>query len=414
MNALATFGLAWQAVKDNRLRSTLTTLGVIIGIASVILLVTLGTSLQADLVGEVGGDDARLITVTASPEGPGAGAPFGMGTQAVFTVRDLGEIGRLDGVHAVIPRGVVAISSVRHGEHNVAHGELVATAAAAFDFEPVGQGRPFREGTAEAVLNPAAARLFAEEVRLDDVLTVRRASGEDVALTVVGLTEETDEGFGGGFPQRAVIYVPSDPFYGTTVRSPAGGEVTLVYPQVTVVAARVEEVDDVQNATRTYLEERSDARELMPVAHGFRLQTERQLIAQLQGVLGSLTGFVTAIAFISLVVGSIGIANIMLVSVTERTREIGIMRAIGGQRGTILGLFLTEAMILGAIGAVLGTAIGIAGGFAATSILDFPLSLPYAWIGFAILMGITVGLVAGLYPAYRAARLDPIEALRHE
>ena len=101
MNALHTLDLAWQAVRDNRLRSTLTTIGVIIGIASVILLVTLGSSLQADLVAEVGGDDARLITVTAAQAGPGAGAPFAMATQAVFTEYDLAEIGRLDGVGAV-------------------------------------------------------------------------------------------------------------------------------------------------------------------------------------------------------------------------------------------------------------------------------------------------------------------------
>jgi putative ABC transport system permease protein len=123
---------------------------------------------------------------------------------------------------------------------------------------------------------------------------------------------------------------------------------------------------------------------------------------------------VTGIAVISLVVGAIGIANIMLVSVTERTREIGIMKAVGFQNRDVLQLFLVEAVILGLVGAVVGVVVGVLAGWAATEILDLPLTVPLKWAGVAVVVGVLVGVVAGLYPAWNGARIDPIEALRYE
>src|SRR5690606_18709428 len=113
-------------------------------------------------------------------------------------------------------------------------------------------------------------------------------------------------------------------------------------------------------------------------------------------------------------VGSIGIANIMLVSVTERTREIGIMKAIGGQNRTILSLFLIEAVIHGTIGALIGTVVGLAGGWVGSAALDLSPTLPIGWLVAAVVIGVLVGVVAGIFPAQRAARLDPIQALRYE
>ena len=128
----------------------------------------------------------------------------------------------------------------------------------------------------------------------------------------------------------------------------------------------------------------------------------------------SLTTFITSIAVISLVVGAIGIANIMLVSVTERTREIGIMKAVGAQNRDVLPVFLTQAVLLGIIGSVFGVALGALAGYAATRYVGLPLVFAYEAVPVAIGVGLLVGVVTGLYPAWNAARVDPIDALRYE
>ena len=117
---------------------------------------------------------------------------------------------------------------------------------------------------------------------------------------------------------------------------------------------------------------------------------------------------------IALIVGAIGIANIMLVSVTERTREIGIMKAVGARNRDVMGLFLAEATVLGGAGAVVGLPLGLAVAYGATAYAEVSFTPAYAWLAIAVGVGLGVGVVAGLYPAWRAARVDPIDALRYE
>ncbi len=414
MNLLESVRMSWRAIRDHPLRSVLTTLGIVIGIAAVITFVTLGTSLQAAIIGDVAGGTSPEMTATAGPPSQdGPGGPDSDSAVPVFTERDLGEMRNLSNVQRVVPRGTVQTAALARGDQRVAWQRVTATTPAGIEDREYASGRPFRQGAPEVVVNDPAARLFSPNLSVGDTLVVELGRNRSVEATVVGVVNATASGFGPPGADTEVI-VPTDPFYDTTVESPATGTTQRAYPEVTVLATDFDAVDGVEADVEDYLEADSDARLLKPGSYEFSVQTNEQLVEQIRGILDTLTGFITGIAVLSLLVGSIGIANIMLVSVTERTREIGIMKAVGAQNRDVLQLFLVESVILGVIGAVVGTGLGVAGGYAAAEFIGFPVVYPFEWFAIAVGVGIVVGVLAGLYPAWNAARVDPIEALRRE
>ena len=416
MNVAESVRMAWRSIRGHRLRSTLTTLGVVIGVGAVITFVTLGASLQGAIIGEVAADQSPTMMVTTQAAGDDGGPGFG-GGQAVFTEHDIQRLRAIDGVETVIPLGSVSLSGVSAGNGSVPFPSMTATTPAYF--EQAGQGNfsaggPFSLGEREVVLNEEAATLFEPNVSVGDSVTIAYAGGETVNATVVGILE-SESGIGGfGAGSQPQVYGPTDPFYQSRLESPSTGERQRVYPLLTVVAEDYESVDEVERRVTAYLESDSDASRLLPSSYEVAVRTNEELVQQIQDILNTFTGFITGIAVISLVVGAIGIANIMLVSVTERTREIGIMKAVGFQNRDVLQLFLVEAVILGLLGSVVGIVVGALGGYAATEVLDLPLTLPLEWAGVAVVVGVLVGIVAGLYPAWNGARIDPIEALRYE
>lgn len=413
MNPFESFRMSVRAIRGHRLRSVLTTLGVAIGVAAVITFVTLGASLQADVIGEVSGGQSPSMTVSAAPAQDQPGPP-GDG-QAVFTEHDVDRLRGVEDVDAVVPRGSVPISGLAAGGRTLGYNQLTATTPAHFeyvaraDFE---SGGPFRQGVREVVVNEPAARLFPGNVSVGDTVTVVRQNGSRVDATVAGVLSGSDGPFGNTpLPQ---VFVPTDPFYDNSLAAPSSDDPQRVYPSLTVVATSFETIETVQGDVRGYLNGESDARALKPDSYEFRVQTVEDLVDQIRGLLDTFTAFVTGVAVISLVVGSIGIANIMLVSVTERTREIGIMKAVGAQNTDVLQLFLVEAVVLGVLGSLAGIVLGVLGAFAATEYVGLPMTFPVEWAGIAVAVGILVGVAAGLYPAWSAAKTDPIDALRYE
>lgn len=406
--------IAARSIRAHRLRSGLTVLGMVIGIASVIVFATFGASVQAEVVGSVGSTNANNVFVV--PAETDEGGPGGLGAtgRPLFTQVDVDRLRGIDGVRAVIPQGIVPLSSAAVDNQTVSQRGAIATVPAAFDEASLVAGRGFEPGSQEVVLNQAAARSFAANVTVGDRMRLTLASGETRNVTVVGIVSGTrgdfTSSFGGDDPR---LYLPADPFYTTTVRSPSLDADVAAYPQVTVVADP-RRVSEVKRSVDDYMQTESDAARLLPEGIEIRVQTGGDIVAEIEELIGQITRFVTGIAVISLVVAAIGIANITLVSVTERTKEIGIMKAVGATNRDTMQLFLTESVLLGTTGAVLGVPVGLAVAWGATRFADVAFTPAVDWMIFAVVVGVGVGIVAGLYPAWRAARVDPIDALRYE
>jgi len=413
MDPSETFRIASRSIRANRLRSALTVLGIVIGIASVIAFATFGASVQAEVIGGIGDTNANNVFVVPAEEGEGGPGELGATGAPVFTQEDVRELDEIEGVRAVIPQGIVLLAAVSYDNRTVGQNGAIATVPSTFGDAYLVRGRAFRSGAEEVVLNRAAAASLAGNDTLNTTIRLTLAGGERRNATVVGIVSGTRGGFsaiGDGTPQ---FYLPVDPFYRTTQTSPSLGADVRAYPQVTVVADPAR-VSDVKSAVERYMTGESDARRLLADDQEIRVRTSGDIVDEIEELIGQITRFVTGIAVISLVVGAIGIANITLVSVAERTKEIGIMKAVGARNRDILQLFLTEAVILGVLGAVVGVPLGLGVGRAATAYAEVQFALATDWLLFAVAMGIVVGVAAGLYPAWRASNVDPIDALRYE
>jgi len=459
MNLLESLRISWRSIRGHKLRSTLTTLGVIIGIAAVITFVTLGTGLQDEIVGDISPDDQQNVYVwAASPENAGQG-PLA-GAQPVFTQRDADEVANLTGVDDAYVYTRIPGQSVTYAGDTVPRdGGFIGTGPGYFDTEDFAEGERFERGETQAVINPAMAGLFDGNVSVGDTLTLGIYQGVQIDVTVTGILEDSESMSAfEGFAPSPRLYVPADLTENTDTQTELpdlseeelsnlseeelsellsdrtasnqsnltgalGGLLGQSSPGESsrhialVVEAPSKSEADIERAkteTEAYLNSTESDASDRSEGLTFQLKTSAELISQLEDVLNLLQDFIVGIAGISLLVGSIGIANIMLVSVTERTREIGIMKAVGAQRRDILELFIVEAVILGVLGAILGTALGLLAGYAVAGYIGIPWVFPVGWTALAIAVGIAVGVLAGLYPAWSAARTDPIDALRYE
>ena len=413
MNLTENIRLAFGSLMANKLRAILTMLGIIIGVAAVITLVSVGEGVQAVVVSEFEGLGNNLLFVTPGRPEAGGFAPSRSRAELTnddylaladpFNVPDLARVAPVYDRPALITRGSNEIQVTVTG--------TTPDYTGVRDFYPV-LGDFFTEqdvtsAARVAVLGQTAYDNLFPDGDLPIGQTIRI---NNVNFRVIGLMEEKG---GSGFnDQDNTILVPLNTAQRRLfpARRPDGKfRIDQIYAQVIS-----EERQDAAIAEMEFTLRQTRGVEFRD-EDDFTILSQSEVIGALGQITGVLTTFLGVIAGISLLVGGIGIMNIMLVSVTERTREIGLRKAVGARRANILWQFLTEAVILAGIGGLIGLALGAAGTWV-ISLFSDTLNATVAWnsVVLAILFSAAVGLFFGIYPATRAAALNPIDALRYE
>ncbi len=427
--------LSWTNILSHKLRSLLATLGVMIGIGAVIAIITMLTGFQSSLLGVITQDLLRADTISITLEGS-----FGFfGGDRVFTERDLERLRALEGVKSADVGGQLRGGALYAGDKRILDASVVATTSP--DLISLGVGRVI-QGPGEIVLGPGIAEKVMEQLGLIEPLTeaqednpmfereldYERVLGERVrlrylnrerqvaedALTVVGVVKESQ--FLSGTDSYVNISYHSD-------TETLDGEDFLVFSGIFVRAEEIDQIEAVRERVQGYLEsEDSDVRRLVGEQLELDVQTAKELIDEINANFAGVAGFLGGIGGVALFVGMIGVMNIMLISVKERTREIGIMKATGATNGSVLKLFLTESTLICTLGAVLGIVLGLLGSRLLSTALiavsqgleEVPFVFTPVWYAVAVVTGILVGVISGVYPAWSAAKTDPIQALRYE
>jgi putative ABC transport system permease protein len=401
-----------SAVRSNRLRSSLTVLGIMIGIAAVVLTVGLGQGAQNQVKSQINSLGTNLLTVSPGSSTSSSGFRQGFGSASTLTETDANALAS----NTVAP-DVKAVAPVKSGTEGLTDAinantwttAVNGTTAAWEDVRnrSVTQGRfidnqDVIDHTAVAVLGPdTASELFSGVDPVGQVIDVN-----GVPLTVIGVLNSVgDASATTGSNQDDQVIVPlttaTERIFGSTslssilVEANSGSSLSAAYQEADTELLALHDIASPSNAD-------------------FTISSEASLVSTSTSVDRTLTILLSGIAAISLLVGGIGVMNIMLVSVTERVREIGLRKALGAKPALIRRQFLLEACVLGLSGGALGIGLAIIGTNLLPQAIGYPIALSGPATAGALAVAVAIGLVFGVYPASRAARLAPIDALRSE
>jgi putative ABC transport system permease protein len=400
-----------ETLWSNKLRTGLTMLGVIIGISSVIAITSVGQGVQKSTELQIQALGTNVMVVQAGAARSG-GISLGVGSASTLTWEDAQAIAKqvpaAKSVTAFLQRGSIQV--VRGGTN-------IATTLLGTDLNYPAlksilpqTGLFFSQGDLDAA-RPVA--FLGSTVRDELFKTGESVLGTDLRIqgkryTVVGVAES--KGSAGGQDLDDVIYIPL-----TNMSAQIVGNNALTGVAINgfwLEAINGDQLNSAQFQVTNILRLRH---RLQPsVVDDFRITNLVDVISTFSSVMGSLTLLVGAIAGISLIVGGIGIANIMLVSVMERTREIGIRKAVGATSSSILSQFLTEAIVISIVGGAIGVGLGIGFAYTAATVFKFPFIVPLWSVGAGFGLSLAVGVLAGGIPARNAAKLDPITALHNQ
>ncbi|NCF65048.1 MAG: FtsX-like permease family protein [Chloroflexi bacterium] len=406
MDITESFTTALDAILANRMRSILTMLGVIIGVASVIALMAIGNGFSEDITNQITSIGTNLINVSTDVEGSGGYQALSFNDVEALSdplnVPSVSDItAKIDGNVAVVFGGESKTTTVS----GIMANYLEMNSLDEFQLGDGLTNNDLDTSARVAVLGAGiASELFGTEFPVGEQIRINGVSYE-----VVGVLEESGGGLAGNTDDT--VYVPLTTAQSRlyTDRTRSGDKIVS---SITMQAADSESVEQAINEITKTLRDRHG------INYGddddFRIFDQSSLLDTVNTVIGSMTAFLGAIAAISLVVGGIGIMNIMLVSVTERTREIGIRKAIGALRRDILTQFLLESMVLSLLGGAIGIMLGWAISSLAGTIFDLTMAIDLGTVLLSASFAAAVGLIFGIYPAWRASNLRPIEALRYE
>ena len=414
MSVFEALRLAWQGLMGNRLRSGLTMLGILIGVGAVILLVAVGNGTSVQVQAQVAALGSNIVYIYPSSTRAAGGVSQGFGSGSTLTQADVTALNN----QAQAPHIVTAIPVTQAAGNMTWQNQnwFAQTTGSTADFAQV---RAYTIATGSffttADVQSNAKVVVIGKTVVDNLFQGQDPVGQQIKInrqtfTVIGTFASKGSAALGNQDNVAVVPISTAWAYLTGGR---GKNIS----QIVIEATGPDAVKAAQQEANTILLNNHQVAD--PTNPDFTMQSQQDILAATSSITGTLTVLLGAIAAISLVVGGIGIMNIMLVTVTERTREIGIRKAIGARRRDILLQFLIESMVLSGLGGLLGIATGwfISAQISAIKIggssLPPPVvSIPSVLLAFGVSVGI--GLFFGIYPANRAARLHPIEALRYE
>jgi putative ABC transport system permease protein len=401
-NLSENFKMAVDSIISNKMRSFLTMLGIIIGISSVIAIVSLGQGGQSTITGEF--EKIGASTINISLDAAKAAQSDSITFEDIKQIKD-----KVETVKYIAPnlsKQGVAVSETLSKRASITgtntDGLIIQNME--FVYGRAFNEREYQEGKNVVIIDEVSAKaLFGYEDAVGKSLKIG-SSKSPTKATVIGVTKSIMGDFGVDMSQRpALMYVPA-----TLLQSIYSSEFSI--DKISIMSTDKSTSEEAGNGAINILESRHNNRgkEL------YKAQNAISQLDQINNVLGIFTAFISAVAAISLLVGGIGVMNIMLVSVTERTREIGIRKSIGATTNAILLQFLTESVIISLLGGIIGMIIGILGAYLIGSFANITPTLSTGVIMGAILFSSAVGIFFGIYPARKAANLDPIEALRYE